>query len=131
MNNNEEKRSTGAHNLILEERGSLTVTGVSDIDSFDEETVVVYTDLGELTVRGSGLHINKIDVDAGELELERYVRQHSAGIRSNGIEKVLAGFPRWIFCEDVSIDDDRCYCGKGNDAVFPVTDSGCRVVFAV
>ena len=65
MNNNEEKRSTGAHNLILEERGSLTVTGVSDIDSFDEETVVV-----ELTVRGSGLHINKIDVDAGELELE-------------------------------------------------------------
>ncbi|EOK4961601.1 GspE/PulE family protein [Escherichia coli] len=28
---------------------------------------------------------------AGELELERYVRQHSAGIRSNGIEKVLAG----------------------------------------
>ena len=41
MNNNEEKRSTGAHNLILEERGSLTVTGVSDIDSFDEETVVV------------------------------------------------------------------------------------------
>ena len=58
MNNNEEKRSTGAHNLIL------------DIDSFDEETVVVYTDLGELTVRGSGLHINKIDVDAGELELE-------------------------------------------------------------
>ena len=70
MNNKEEKRSTGAHNLILEERGSLTVTGVSDIDSFDEETVVVYTDLGELTVRGSGLHINKIDVDAGELELE-------------------------------------------------------------
>ena len=29
--------------------------------------------------------------EAGELELERYVRQHSAGIRSNGIEKVLAG----------------------------------------
>ena len=28
---------------------------------------------------------------AGELELARYVRQHSAGIRSNGIEKVLAG----------------------------------------
>lgn len=54
MNNNEEKRSTGAHNLILEERGSLTVTGVSDIDSFDEETVVVYTDLGELTVREAG-----------------------------------------------------------------------------
>ena len=58
MNNNEEKRSVGAHNLIL------------DVDSFDEEMVVVYTELGELTVRGSGLHINKIDVEAGELSLE-------------------------------------------------------------
>ena len=54
MNNNEEKRSVGAHNLILEERGNLTITGVEDVDSFDEETVVVYTGLGELTVRGSG-----------------------------------------------------------------------------
>ena len=70
MNNNEEKRSVGAHNLILEERGNLTITGVEDVDSFDEETVVVYTELGELTVRGSGLHINKIDVEAGELSLE-------------------------------------------------------------
>ena len=70
MNNNEEKRSVGAHNLILEERGNLTITGVEDVDSFDEETVVVYTGLGELTVRGSGLHINKIDVEAGELSLE-------------------------------------------------------------
>ncbi len=67
---NEEKKNIGAHNLILEERGSLTVTGVSDIDSFDEETVVVYTELGELTVHGSGLHINRIDVEAGELNLE-------------------------------------------------------------
>ena len=67
---NEEKRSLGADNLILEERGSLTVTGVSDIDSFDDQTVVVYTELGELTVRGSGLHINRIDVEVGELNLE-------------------------------------------------------------
>ena len=50
--NNEEKKSMGAHNLILEERGSLTVTGVEDIDSFDDQTVVIYTGLGELTVRG-------------------------------------------------------------------------------
>ena len=40
--NNEEKKSMGAHNLILEERGSLTVTGVEDIDSFDDQTVVIY-----------------------------------------------------------------------------------------
>ena len=59
--NNEEKKSMGAHNLILEERGSLTVTGVEDIDSFDDQTVVIYTGLGELTVRGNQLHIERID----------------------------------------------------------------------
>ena len=60
--NNEEKKSMGAHNLILEERGSLTVTGVEDIDSFDDQTVVIYTGLGELTVRGNQLHIERIDL---------------------------------------------------------------------
>ena len=34
------------HNLVLEDRRLLTVSGVSDVDSFDEETVVVFTDLG-------------------------------------------------------------------------------------
>lgn len=71
--NNEEKKSMGAHNLILEERGSLTVTGVEDVDSFDEQTVVVYTGLGELTVRGNQLHIERIDLQAGELELQGQV----------------------------------------------------------
>lgn len=71
--NNEEKKSMGAHNLILEERGSLTVTGVEDIDSFDDQTVVIYTELGELTVRGNQLHIERIDLQAGELELHGQV----------------------------------------------------------
>ena len=71
--NNEEKKSMGAHNLILEERGSLTVTGVEDIDSFDDQTVVIYTCLGELTVRGNQLHIERIDLQAGELELQGQV----------------------------------------------------------
>ena len=71
--NNEEKKSMGAHNLILEERGSLTVTGVEDIDSFDDQTVVIYTGLGELTVRGNQLHIERIDLQAGELELQGHV----------------------------------------------------------
>ena len=71
--NNEEKKSMGAHNLILEERGSLTVTGVEDIDSFDDQTVVIYSGLGKLTVRGNQLHIERIDLQAGELELQGQV----------------------------------------------------------
>lgn len=67
----DEKRvSAMPHNLVLEDRRLLTVSGVSDVDSFDEETVVVFTDLGELTVRGSNLHINRLSVEVGELTVE-------------------------------------------------------------
>ncbi|WP_312643699.1 sporulation protein YabP [Hydrogenoanaerobacterium sp.] len=58
------------HNVILEDRHKLTVSGVEDIDSFDEETVVLFTDMGELTVKGDSLHINKLNVDTGELNVE-------------------------------------------------------------
>ena len=67
-----EEKKAGAmpHNLILENRGALTVSGVCDVDSFDEQTVIIFTDMGELTVRGSNLHINKLTLDIGELTLE-------------------------------------------------------------
>ncbi len=58
------------HTVIMEDRRTLSLTGITDIDSFDEQLVAVFTDTGELLVRGSGLHINKIDVEAGELSLE-------------------------------------------------------------
>ena len=66
----EKKISTMPHNLIMENRSTLTVSGVSDVDSFDEQSVVIFTDMGELTVRGSNLHINKLSLDIGELNLE-------------------------------------------------------------
>ena len=66
----EKKVSAMPHNLVLEDRRLLTVSGVSDVDSFDEETVIVFTDSGELTVRGSNLHINRLSVEMGELTVE-------------------------------------------------------------
>jgi len=59
-----------AHNIIMESRKNLTISGVMDIDSFDEENVIIFTELGELTIRGQSLHINKIDVDVGDLSME-------------------------------------------------------------
>jgi len=58
------------HNLIMEDRRSLSISGVSDVDSFDEQTVVVFTDLGELTVHGTQLHISKLSLEIGELMME-------------------------------------------------------------
>ena len=58
------------HNLILEGRKKLSVSGVSDVESFDDQTIVVYTGLGELCVRGQNLHIGKLSIESGELSLE-------------------------------------------------------------
>jgi len=67
----EEKRLVKMkHNIIMENRRSVTISGVMDIDSFDEETVILFTEEGELTIKGANLHINKIDVDTGDLVME-------------------------------------------------------------
>lgn len=66
----EKKISAMPHNVIMENRSALTVSGVCDVDSFDEQTVVIFTDMGELTVRGQDLHINKLSLDIGEMNLE-------------------------------------------------------------
>lgn len=58
------------HNLILKDRGELSVTGVTDVDSFDESMVIAYTDYGELTISGSELHISSLNVDTGELSVD-------------------------------------------------------------
>lgn len=57
------------HSVILEDRKKLTVTGVSDVDSFDEQSIIVYTGMGELTVHGSNLHISKLNTETGELNI--------------------------------------------------------------
>ena len=57
------------HNVIMEDRKKLTVSGVSDVDSFDDSTVVIYTDMGELTVKGDNLHISGLSFETGDMTL--------------------------------------------------------------
>lgn len=66
----EDKRMVNrTHNIIMENRKTLSVSGVSDVDRFDEQTVILYTDLGEMTVKGTGLHIERLNTEIGEIEL--------------------------------------------------------------
>ena len=44
------------HSIILEDGNQLSLSGVSDVSGFDEQIVVLETELGELTVKGSSLH---------------------------------------------------------------------------
>ena len=62
--------ATQPHQLILQDRKQLELTGVSDVDSFDDTKVIAYTGLGELTVRGRNLHVRQLCLDGGSLSVE-------------------------------------------------------------
>lgn len=62
-----EERSFKNQNLILESRKNLSVSGVEEVDGFDEGFVRMYTCLGALTVRGTGLRIENLSIETGEL----------------------------------------------------------------
>ena len=57
-------------NLIMENRKKLSVSGVEDVESFNEEEIVLHTDMGVLVIRGEQLHINKLSVEIGEVIIE-------------------------------------------------------------
>lgn len=57
-------------NLILENRGKLSVSGVVDVLSFDDQVVMIETELGLLTVKGENLRINKLSIDTSEVIVE-------------------------------------------------------------
>jgi len=58
------------HKLTLNERKVLTMTGVSDVVSFDEESVVLHTGLGTLIVQGSGLQLKTLSLDGGQVVID-------------------------------------------------------------
>ena len=57
-------------NLILENREKLNITGVLDVLSFDDQMVIVETELGLLTIIGDNLRINKLSTDTEEVTIE-------------------------------------------------------------
>lgn len=57
-------------NLVLENRGRLSISGVLDVFSFDDQVVIVETELGLLTVKGEDLRINKLSIDTSEVVVE-------------------------------------------------------------
>lgn len=57
-------------NLVLENRGKLSVSGVLDVLSFDDQVVMIETELGLLTCKGENLHINKLSIDTSEVIVE-------------------------------------------------------------
>ena len=68
----EDKKQTKITNqsVMLENREKMTVTGVIDIHSFDDELVLAQTELGILTIKGEDLKMNKLNLENNELIVE-------------------------------------------------------------
>lgn len=72
-----QKAAARCHELSLTDREKMCLTGITDVSGFNESVVVLTTSQGDLTVRGEQLHIERIDLDAGELELRGHVQELS------------------------------------------------------
>lgn len=67
---NDYNYAAGAHRLELEGRERLTVTGVEDVERFDDTGIVMSTTAGVVTVTGEGLHIGQLSLEGGELHVD-------------------------------------------------------------
>lgn len=66
----EEKQSQGAHKVTINGRRSGTISGVSDVLSFDLNEIVLETTQGMLMIRGQELHIKRLTLEKGEADIE-------------------------------------------------------------
>lgn len=64
---NEQERK---HALSMGARRYISISGVTEVESFDEQTVILSTDCGEMTLEGEGLHIGTLDIARGVVEVD-------------------------------------------------------------
>lgn len=82
-------------NLILENRSKLSISGVLDVLSFDDQVVVVETELGLLTVKGDNIRINKLSIDTSEILVEGEISY--LAYSDKDVEKNKSSFMSKIF----------------------------------
>lgn len=66
----EEKGRPGNHKIILNGRKTALITGVNDVLSFDPREVILETELGMLMIKGEELHVNRLTLEKGEVDVD-------------------------------------------------------------
>ena len=82
-------------NIVLENREKLSISGVLDVLSFDDQIIIVETELGLLTIKGEDLRINKLSIDTSETIVNGNIMQ--IAYSENTIVKKGEGLPSNIF----------------------------------
>lgn len=66
----EEKLNRRPHKLEIQNRQTGIITGIQDVVAFDENQIVLDTDMGLLTIKGKELHVNRLTLEKGEVDIE-------------------------------------------------------------
>lgn len=61
------EQKNNLHNLVMENRRRIVISGVKEVEGFTETEVSLYTDMGQLNIKGKNLHVNQFSTDTGEL----------------------------------------------------------------
>ena len=64
------KKINSFQNIVLENREKLSITGILDVFSFDDQIIIIETELGLLTIKGEGLKINKLSLDTSDFTVD-------------------------------------------------------------
>ncbi|HHD2752827.1 TPA: sporulation protein YabP [Clostridium perfringens] len=83
----ENKITQCTSNLFLENRKLLSLTGVNEVINFDEEKISLKTSLGPLLIKGSGLKMNKLDVQNGEVIIGGFISSINYLNKKNKVKK--------------------------------------------
>ena len=89
---NKTQQTAKGQGITLRDREVMHVSGVDAVDRFDETTVLLDTALGRLRIDGSGLHLQKLDLDAGQVIVQGQI---DAAVYEKG--KSAKGFFERIF----------------------------------
>ena len=82
-------------NIVLENREMLSISGVLDVLSFDDQIIIVETELGLLTIKGEDLRINKLSIDTSETIVNGNIMQ--IAYSENTVDKKGEGIFSKIF----------------------------------
>lgn len=93
----EENKISKAHKIVLSNRNFGNLTGVLDVISFDISEILLETEQGMLNIKGKDLHVNRLNLEKGEVDIEGTIDAFSYSQIPGGIKKSETGIFSKIF----------------------------------
>ena len=92
----EENKLTKSHKVMLTNRKNGSFTGILDVISFDISEILLETEQGMLNVKGKDLHVNRLNLEKGEVDIEGIIDALSYSQVPTSIKKPENLFGKWF-----------------------------------